>query len=63
MDNFTAYRKGVSDTAREIIEYIQTLPDDEKGTLISIDGTKGCLINWIFKKFNPDMSNELVVCK
>lgn len=60
IDSFTAYQKGQSETARAIIEYIQDLPDDSKGTLISKKGTKGALINWIFKTFNPDMSSKNV---
>jgi len=59
MENFTAYQKGKSETARKIIEYIQSLPDDNKGTLISQKGTKGSLINWIFKNFAPNMADEV----
>jgi len=55
-DMFSAYNRGKREAAREIILHLQQLRNDEKGTLVGKEGTKGFIINWIFKTFNPDMS-------
>jgi len=55
-DVLSAYNRGKREAAREIILHLQQLRDDEKGTLVGKEGTKGFIVNWIFKTFNPDMS-------